>query len=192
MLVTGEGRGLQPCAGRPVRVVQIGYVLLALAAGTRFGAGMALFFFVAYLFSNIGAFLSVAAVEAAGEEPTCHGVRNLIRRSPLLAALFVTFLLSLGGIPFVLGFWGKMYVFLAAGRAGLWGLVFLGALLAVVALYYYLNVARYMLIVPEGGPPLRVPLAMLVALVCCALLVVGGGLVPRLFVDPVLRAVAGF
>ena len=173
-------------------VAQIGYVLLALAAGTRFGAGMALFFFVAYLFSNIGAFLSVAAVEAAGEEPTCHGVRNLIRRSPLLAALFVTFLLSLGGIPFVLGFWGKMYVFLAAGRAGLWGLVFLGALLAVVALYYYLNVARYMLIVPESGPALRVPFAMLVALVACALLVIGGGLVPRLFVDPALRAVQGF
>ena len=173
-------------------VAQIGYVLLALAAGTRFGAGMALFFFVAYLFSNIGAFLSVAAIEAAGEEPTCHGVRNLIRRSPLLAALFVTFLLSLGGIPFVLGFWGKMYVFLAAARAGLWGLVFLGAMLAVVALYYYLNVARSMLIDPESGPPLRVPLAMLVALVCCALLVVGGGLVPRLFVDPALRAVAGF
>jgi len=173
-------------------VAQIGYVLLALAAGSRFGAGMALFFFVAYLFSNIGAFLSVAAVESAGEEPTCYGVRNLIRRSPLVAALFVVFLLSLGGIPFVLGFWGKMYVFLAAGRAGLWGLVFLGAVLAVVALYYYLNVARWMLIVPEGGPELRVPLPLLLALVACALLVVGGGLVPGWFVDPALRAVAGF
>jgi NADH:ubiquinone oxidoreductase subunit 2 (subunit N) len=102
------------------------------------------------------------------------------------------FLLSLGGIPFVLGFWGKLYVFLAAGRAGLWTLVFLGAVLAVVALYYYLNVARWMLIVPEGGPRLRVPLPLLVALVACALLVVGGGLAPGLFVDPALRAVAGF
>jgi NADH-quinone oxidoreductase subunit N len=173
-------------------VAQIGYVLMALAAGTDFAAGMALFFFVAYLFSNIGAFLAVAAVEAAGGEPTLHGVRNLVRRSPLLAATFLAFLLSLGGIPFVLGFWGKMYVFLAAGMAGLWGLVFLGALLAVVALYYYLNVARWMFIVDEDGPRIAVPATILVAVLACALLVVGGGLVPRLFVEPAMRAVAGF
>jgi NADH-quinone oxidoreductase subunit N len=100
-------------------VAQIGYVLLAVAAGSRFGAGMALFFFVAYLFSNMGAFLSVAAIETAGAEPTLRGVRNLIRRAPVLAASFLAFLLSLGGIPFALGFWGKLNVFLAAGRAGL-------------------------------------------------------------------------
>ena len=42
--------------------------LAALAAGTAFGAGMALFYFVAYLFSNMGAFLCIAAVEAGGGE----------------------------------------------------------------------------------------------------------------------------
>ena len=172
-------------------VAQIGYVLLAVAAGSSFGAGMALFFFVAYLFSNIGAFLSVAAIEAAGEEPTLFGVRNLVRRSPVLAAAFLVFLLSLGGIPFALGFWGKMYVFLAAGKAGLWGLVFLGAVLAVVALYYYLNVARWMFMVHDRGPRLSVPLPLLLAILICVLVVVGGGLVPRLFVEPALRAVSG-
>jgi NADH-quinone oxidoreductase subunit N len=172
-------------------VAQIGYVLLAVAAGSKLAAGMALFFFVAYLFSNIGAFLCVAAIEAGGEEPTLHGVRNLIRRSPVLAAMFLAFLLSLGGIPFALGFWGKMYVFLAAGQAGLWGLVFLGAVLAVVALYYYLNVARWMFIVGDDGPRIVVPGAILLAVALCTLLVVGGGLVPRLFVDPAIRAAAG-
>ena len=173
-------------------VAQIGYVLLALAAGTSFGASMALFFFVAYLFSNIGAFLCVAALEAAGEQPTLHGVRNLIRRSPALAAAFLVFLLSLGGIPFALGFWGKMYVFLAAGRAGLWSLVFLGAVLAVVALYYYLNVARWMLIEPDEGDPIDVPVPILIAIFACALLVIGGGLFPRLFMEAAISAVAGF
>ncbi|HXV77306.1 MAG TPA: NADH-quinone oxidoreductase subunit N [Candidatus Polarisedimenticolaceae bacterium] len=173
-------------------VAQIGYVLLALAAGTRLGAGMALFFFVAYLFSNMGAFFAVAAIESSGEQPTCYGVRNLIRRSPLLAAAFIVFLLSLGGIPFALGFWGKMYVFLAAGEAGLWKLVLLGALLAVVALYYYLNVVRFMLIVPDKGPSVRVPLPLALALLACSVLVVAGGLAPQWFVEPALRAVSGF
>jgi len=172
-------------------VAQIGYVLLAVAAGSRFGAGMALFFFVAYLFSNMGAFLSVAAMEAAGQEPTLAGARNLIRRSPVLAASFLAFLLSLGGIPFALGFWGKLQVFLAAGRAGLWWLVFLGAVLAVVALYYYLNVARWMFIVEEEGPDFKMPVAILVAVLICAIVVVGGGLVPNLFVAPALEAVSG-
>jgi NADH-quinone oxidoreductase subunit N len=173
-------------------VAHIGYVLAALASGQRFGAGMALFYFVAYLFSNVGAFLAVAAVEAGGAEPTLDGVRDLVRRAPLVAGSFLVFLLSLGGIPFVLGFWGKMYVFLAAGRAGLWWLVFLGAVLAVVALFYYLNIVRWMFIAPDGGPPVVAPVSVLAAVLLCAVLVTLGGLVPRLFVDPALRAVAGF
>jgi NADH-quinone oxidoreductase subunit N len=173
-------------------VAHVGYVLAALAAGTSFGAGMALFYFVVYLFSNAGAFLALAALESAGEEPTLAGVRNLVRRAPAMAAAWLAFLLSLGGIPFVLGFWGKLYVFLAAGRAGLWWLVMLGALLSVVALYYYLNVVRAMFLVADDRPPLAVPRALALAVLVCAVVVAAGGLVPQLFVEPALRAVAGF
>ena len=171
-------------------VAHVGYVLAALAAASRFGAGMALFYFVAYLLSNAGAFLALAAVEAGGEAATLDGVRNLVRRSPAIASALLVFLLSLGGIPFVLGFWGKMYVFLAAARAGLWWLVFLGALLAVVALFYYLNVARWMFIVKDddAGPVPAHP-AVLAAVLLCAVAVTLGGLVPAWFVEPALRAV---
>ena len=169
-------------------IAQIGYVLLALAAGSREAAGLALFFFVAYLFSNAGAFLTVAAMECCGEEPTRYGARDMIGRSPFLAATFLVFLLSLGGIPFALGFWGKMYVFVAAARAGMWGLILLGATLAVVALYYYLDVARAMLIVREPGPPLTPPAALAAVILACALVVGGGGLVPGVFLRPCLRA----
>jgi NADH-quinone oxidoreductase subunit N len=169
-------------------------VLAALAAGTTFGAGMALFYFVAYLFANAGAFLGLAALEAAGEEPTLAGVRNLARRAPVMAAAWLAFLLSLGGIPFVLGFWGKLYVFLAAARAGLWWLVALGALLSVVALYYYLNVVRAMFLLQKGDdrPPIDIPFGLQLAVILCAVIVTAGGLAPHLFVEPALRAVRGF
>ena len=52
------------------------------------------------------------------------------------------FLLSLGGIPFVAGFWAKLYVFWAAAEQGLYWLVLVGAVLTVVALFYYLLVAK--------------------------------------------------
>ena len=71
------------------------------------------------------------------------------------------FLLSLGGIPFVAGFWAKLYVFWAAIERGLYGLVFLGAVLTVVALYYYLLVARRMYIeAPERREPVAIPGAL--------------------------------
>ena len=75
--------------------------------------------------------------------------RGLAQRSPLLALAMLMFLLSLGGIPFVAGFWAKLYVFWAAIERGMYGLVFLGAVLTVVALYYYLLVARRMYIEPR-------------------------------------------
>ena len=169
-------------------IAQIGYVLLALAAGTRLAAGLALFYFVAYLVANGGAFLVLTAIEVSGEEPTLLGVRRMIRRSPVLAAAMLVFLLSLAGIPFALGFWGKMYVFLAAANAGLIGLVFLGALLAVVALFYYLTVARQMFMAAEDGPAIEVGIPLLAAILACAIVAGAGGLVPQWFADPALKA----
>jgi NADH-quinone oxidoreductase subunit N len=169
-------------------IAQIGYVLLALAAGTKLAAGLALFYFVAYLVANAGAFLVVAAMETAGCEPTLRGAQDMIRRSPVLASAMLVFLLSLGGIPFVLGFWGKMYVFLAAAEAGLFGLVFLGAVLAVVALFYYLTIARSMFIVKDDGPAIEVAAPVLAAIVACAIVAGAGGLAPQWLVEPALRA----
>lgn len=173
-------------------IAHIGYVLAALAAGTSLGAGMALFYFVVYLFSNLGAFLGVAAVEMMGISPTLEGVGGLYRRNGVLAIAFLAFLLSLGGIPFVLGFWSKLFVFWAAAKAGLWVLVFLGALLAVVALYYYLNVARWMLIVErskeEGG---EVPWGVVAVVVLAAIVVVIGGLIPQSLARPALLVAGG-
>ena len=169
-------------------IAQIGYVLLALVAGTPLAAGLALFYFVAYLAANAGAFLVVTAMEIGGCEPTLDGARHMVKRSPLLASSMLVFLLSLGGIPFALGFWGKMYVFLMAAQAGRFGLVFLGAVLAVVALFYYLTVARSMFIAVEDAPGIDVPRPLLAWILTCALIAGAGGLFPQLFVDPAVKA----
>lgn len=169
-------------------IAQIGYVLLALLPGTTLAAGLALFYFVAYLVANAGAFLVVTAMETAGCEPTLDGARHMVRRQPLLASAMLVFLLSLGGIPFALGFWGKMYVFLMAAQAGRYGLVFLGAVLAVVALFYYLTVARSMFIATDDGPRLEVSRPLLFWILACAIVAGAGGLAPQLFVNPAVKA----
>jgi len=170
-------------------IAHIGYMLLGVAAVSPFGVAMVLFYLVAYVFANMGAFLVVEVVAQAEGSTSLAAFRGLAQRSPLLALAMLLFLLSLGGIPFVVGFWAKLYVFWAAAEAGFYGLVLLGAVLTVVALFYYLVVARSMYIdAPVNPAPLPVPPALVLVLVVSALAVVLLGLYPRPLVDAALSA----
>ena len=169
-------------------IAHIGYMLVGLAALSSSGVAMMLFYLVAYMFGNMGAFLVVEAVAQSEHSDSIDTYRGLAQRSPLLALAMLIFLLSLGGIPFVAGFWAKLYVFWAAIERGLYGLVFLGAILTVVALYYYLLVARRMYIeAPERREPVAVPGALGLAIAGCVLGVVGMGLYPGPWVDMAMR-----
>jgi len=160
-------------------IAHIGYMLMGIAAMSADGAGMVLFYLVAYLFGNMGAFLVVQAVAQSEQSDGIDAYRGLAQRSPLLALSMLIFLLSLGGIPFVAGFWAKLYVFWAAIERGMYGLVFLGAVLTVVALYYYLLVARRMYIeAPPRTEPVPVPRLLGVAILACVVGVVGMGVYP--------------
>ena len=160
-------------------IAHIGYMLLGLAALSSNGVAMVLFYLVAYLFGNMGAFLVVETVARSEGSDGIDAYAGLAQRSPLLALAMLIFLLSLGGIPFVAGFWAKLYVFWAAIESGMYGLVFLGAVLTVVALYYYLLVARRMYIeAPRQGTPVPIPGLLGTAIAICILGVVGMGIYP--------------
>jgi len=173
-------------------VAHIGYMLIGIAAMSSNGAGMVLFYLVAYLFGNMGAFLVVQVVGAGEGNDMMGGYRGLAQRSPVLALSMLVFLLSLGGIPFVAGFWAKLFIFQAAIDQHMYGLALLGAVLTIVALYYYLVLASRMYIdAPEktGRVPLSLP--MLIAILFCAVGVVVMGLYPEPWVKSALTASAG-
>jgi NADH-quinone oxidoreductase subunit N len=93
----------------------------------------------------------------------------------------------------VLGFWAKLFVFLAAWRAGLIGLTVAGVVLAVVGLFYYLQVARSTFMAEgETDAPLSAPFAVRAAIVTCLVAVVGLGLWPRPLVEQATQAAAAF
>jgi len=113
--------------------------------------------------------------------------------SPGLALSMLLFLLSLAGIPFVVGFWGKLYVFIAAWHAGLSWLVVVGAVLAVVALFYYLQVARAMYIHPaRERRPIALSGGLKLAIAICTAFVVGMGAFPNPFVEATSEAARHF
>jgi NADH-quinone oxidoreductase subunit N len=172
-------------------IAHIGYMLIGFAAVSANGVAMMLFYLVAYLFGNMGAFLVVEAVTQSESSERIDAYKGLAQRSPVLALAMLLFLLSLGGIPFVAGFWAKLYVFWAAADKGLYWLVLLGAVLTVVALFYYLLVAKRMYIdAPVRTEPIPVPPLLALAILICSLGVVVMGIYPKPFVLTALRVAA--
>jgi NADH-quinone oxidoreductase subunit N len=172
-------------------IAHIGYLLMGLAAMSVSGVGMMLFYLVAYLFGNMGAFFVVQAVADSEESDTLDAYRGLARRSPVLALSMLLFLLSLGGIPFLAGFWAKLFIFFAVVEKGMYWLAFLGAVATVIALYYYLVVARRMYIdAPVKPEPIRTSPAVLLAIGLCAVGVVVMGAYPQPWVAAALKAAA--
>jgi len=155
-----------------------GLLLVPFYLDSDVGNGAVLFYLATYVVAGLGAFLVVEAVGAsAGDElPAWNG---LARRSPGLALAMLLFLLSLGGIPFVAGFWGKTFLFQTAWMAGEVWLVLLGALLTVVGLFYYLKVARAIYVEPAADPsPVTVGTPTRIAIALALIGVVAMGLLP--------------
>jgi NADH-quinone oxidoreductase subunit N len=98
---------------------------------------------------NIGAFTVVLLLRAGqqmGEDISEY--QGLAKTRPLLAALMLVFMFSLTGIPPTAGFMGKLYVFMAALKAGYTWLVVVAVLMSVVSAYFYLRVVMYMYMRP--------------------------------------------
>jgi NADH-quinone oxidoreductase subunit N len=136
-------------------IAQAGYILIGVAAvaaapGLTFnGINGVLLYLFAYLFTNLGAFAVVIAIETATGKVELKDYSGMVRRSPWLAVLLTIFLLSLAGIPPTGGFLGKLYVFGAAVNRAMWVLLAIAAVNTVIAAFYYLNIVRYMFFVPS-------------------------------------------
>lgn len=121
-------------------IAHAGYLLVAFTALPHQGIAAACFYTASYAAMNVGAFIVVT--EAAGFEEslqTAEDYQGLALRRPVLAALLAFFLLSLIGIPFTGGFFGKFYVFAGALQAGHVWLAAIGLINSGVACYYYLR-----------------------------------------------------
>ncbi len=122
-------------------IAHAGYMLVGLTAGTQRGVAAVLFYLLSYAFMNIGAFAVLVALEKdERQDVELPQMLGLSRRRPLLAAAMAVFMLSLAGIPPLVGFMGKLYVFSAAVDAGWVWLAVLAMLNSVISAYYYLRV----------------------------------------------------
>lgn len=134
-------------------IAQAGYMLVGMAAISFSGSPLdgvnaVLIYIAAYLFTNLGAFLVVIAIENKTGAVDISQYGGMIKRAPWLAVLMVFFMLSLAGIPPTAGFIGKFFVFGAAINAGLGWLAAIGVINSVISVFYYLRIVRPMFFVP--------------------------------------------
>jgi NADH-quinone oxidoreductase subunit N len=174
-------------------IAQVGNVLIGLAAGTKMGNDAILFYLLAYLFANLGAFAVVIAVSHAIGSDEIDDYNGLNRRSPFLAFSMLLFLLSLAGVPPLAGFIGKLYIFIAAIKEGLYTLITVGLINIVISMYYYLIVVKKMYInEPTNPSPVTIsgPMKAVVYVGLAGTLVIG--IYPQPFIDWVVGATLMF
>jgi len=121
-------------------IAHAGYLLAAFAGFGSNGIAAASFYIAAYSAMNVGIFALVTVAGGYNDErPLIADYKGLIYRSPLMGSLLIFFLISLIGIPFTGGFFGKFYSFSAAVGGGAVLLAVIGLLNSGLAAAYYLR-----------------------------------------------------
>ena len=121
----------------------IGFAFVGLAAGTEEGIKGVIIFMTIYLIMTIGSFGCILSMRVRGEMlESIDDLAGLGRTNPMMAGAIAIMMFSLAGIPPLAGFFGKLYVFLAAVHTGLYFLAIVGLLTSVVGAFYYLRVVK--------------------------------------------------
>ncbi|NES95241.1 MAG: NAD(P)H-quinone oxidoreductase subunit N [Desertifilum sp. SIO1I2] len=127
-------------------IAQAGFVMIGLIAGTEAGYSSMIFYLLVYLFMNLGGFTCVILFSLRTGTDQITEYSGLYQKDPLLTLCLSICLLSLGGIPPLAGFFGKIYLFWAGWQAGAYGLVLLGLITSVISIYYYIRVVKMMVV----------------------------------------------
>ncbi|MFH7245007.1 MAG: NAD(P)H-quinone oxidoreductase subunit N [Spirulina sp.] len=125
---------------------QAGYLMIALVVGTDAGYASLIYYLLVYLFMNLGGFTCVILFALRTGSDQISDYSGLYQKDPLLTLALSVCLLSLGGIPPMAGFFGKIYIFWAGWQAGAYGLVLVGLVTSVISIYYYIRVIKMMVV----------------------------------------------
>ena len=163
----------------------VGYALMGLAVTSDVGLRGLVIYIAIYVFMSIGTFAVLVAMRRNGRAvERVEDLAGLGRTAPAMAMWMAVFMFSMAGIPPLAGFFGKLYVFLAAVQGGYWTLAVIGVLTSVVSAYYYLRIVKVMYFDQPAGALDRPPPSLSVVMAATGLF----NLVFCLFPAPMLAA----
>jgi NADH-quinone oxidoreductase subunit N len=172
-------------------IAQIGYMLIAIVALTvstsesiTSGAISGLMMYLAaYALMNIAAFSIIKVVKIERGGSSIDHFKGLAKTHPVLALCMLITLVSLLGIPFTAGFFGKLYVFSSAiGGSVIW-IVVVAIINSAISAFYYFNIAKAMYIEQPDDENIPVTLDYLknpatISSIACTLGTLAIGVIP--------------
>nr|YP_009546780.1 NADH-plastoquinone oxidoreductase subunit 2 [Anigozanthos flavidus]AYP35520.1 NADH-plastoquinone oxidoreductase subunit 2 [Anigozanthos flavidus] len=125
---------------------QIGYVIIGIIVGdSNDGYASMITYMLFYISMNLGTFACIVLFGLRTGTDNIRDYAGLYTKDPFLALSLALCLLSLGGLPPLAGFFGKLYLFWCGWQAGLYFLVSVGLLTSVVSIYYYLKIIKLLM-----------------------------------------------
>nr|YP_009939733.1 NADH dehydrogenase subunit 2 [Argentina phanerophlebia]YP_009939748.1 NADH dehydrogenase subunit 2 [Argentina phanerophlebia]QNV48974.1 NADH dehydrogenase subunit 2 [Argentina phanerophlebia]QNV48989.1 NADH dehydrogenase subunit 2 [Argentina phanerophlebia] len=125
---------------------QIGYVIIGIIVGDSNGGYASMItYMLFYISMNLGTFACIVSFGLRTGTDNIRDYAGLYTKDPFLALSLALCLLSLGGLPPLAGFFGKLNLFWCGWQAGLYFLVSIGLLTSVVSIYYYLKIIKLLM-----------------------------------------------
>jgi len=163
-------------------IAHAGYALIGVAVISQVGVSSMVYYLIVYLVTNLAAFGIVASCSRITGSDEMTAYYGMSRRSPWLALALLVALLSLAGMPPLGGFVAKFFVFAAAVDANMIWLAVIGVLNAIIGMYYYLTVLKYVYLYrsEDEEKPLLVtrPLKLAIMVLTVGIILIGTVLVP--------------
>src|SRR5574344_91953 len=164
------------------------YMLFAVALVSVYNLSTVLFYLIAYIFMNIGAFAAVIILENSEFSNRLYEFKNFAYKNPVFTVCFAVCMLGLAGFPITAGFISKVYLFSAIARSGLIFIPFLIVLFftIITAVYYYLRVVKLMFEKSEAVESRVIPhktSSAIVILYVCAVLTILIGFCPSKIIE---------
>ncbi|MEY3121859.1 MAG: putative nuoN [Pseudomonadota bacterium] len=126
-------------------ISHMGFVLLGFVAAGTDGYSASLFYVIAYVLTTLGAFGTVMLLSREGfEADALSDFKGLNQRNPWLALIMMFVMLSMAGIPPMIGFYAKLSVLQAALAAGYLWIVVVAVMLSLIGAFYYLRIIKFM------------------------------------------------
>jgi NADH-quinone oxidoreductase subunit N len=182
-------------------ISQMGFMLLGLLSGVFEGSTTAaaanaysasMFYAVTYVLTTLGSFAVIMLLSRSGfEAESLDDFKGLNQRSPWFAAVMMVLLLSLAGVPPMVGFLAKLSVLEAALAAGHMWLVIVAVLLSLIGAYYYLRIVKLMYFdEPTDLSPIVADRSMQITLSVNGIAVVLLGIFPGTLMTACLQAIS--
>jgi len=166
-------------------ISHVGFLLLGVLAGTDNGYAAAMFYTLTYVLMVTAAFGIILLLSRGGlEVENIRDLRGLNEYNSWLAFLMLLAMMSMAGIPLLVGFYAKLAVFQAVVSVGLVWLAVYGVIFSVIGVFYYLRVVKVMYFdKPEQVITVELPNDLQYAISANGLLILILGLFPAILMS---------